>query len=157
MSVLIPKQCWLPPADLPVEAQVTARSQPEWRSRFFHLAMRRRRKIAKVAMASKLAVRLCWMWRRGWDYGQFQELGSHASPMSCRFDTVHTVFTLFVDIDKVRLLFGPEYVLISARGPSLSRLSTACCVASGATLQIKCVHAFTGKTKRSSLYAQSDF
>jgi hypothetical protein len=42
-----------------------------------------------------------------------------------RFDTVHTVFTLFVDIDKVRLLFGPEYVLISVRGPSLSRISTA--------------------------------
>jgi len=37
-------------------AQVTVRSQPEWRSRFFHLAMRRGRKIAKVAMARKLAV-----------------------------------------------------------------------------------------------------
>jgi hypothetical protein len=32
-----------------------------------------------------------------------------------------------------------------------------CCVASGATLQIKCVHAFTCKTKRSSSHAQSDF
>jgi hypothetical protein len=32
-------------------AQVTVRSDPEWRSRFFHLAMRRGRKIAKVAMA----------------------------------------------------------------------------------------------------------
>src|SRR3954454_13368155 len=37
-------------------AQVTVRSQPEWRSKFFHLAMRRGRKIAKVAMARKLAV-----------------------------------------------------------------------------------------------------
>jgi transposase len=32
-------------------AQVTAvRSDPEWRSQFFHLAIRRERKIAKVAM-----------------------------------------------------------------------------------------------------------
>ena len=43
-------------------AQVTVRSQPQWRSKFFHLAMRRGRKIAKVAMARKLAVRLYWMW-----------------------------------------------------------------------------------------------
>jgi len=59
-------------------AQVTVRSQPEWRSRFFHLAMRRGRKIAKVAMARKLAVHLYWMWRQGCDYGQLQKLGSHA-------------------------------------------------------------------------------
>jgi transposase len=59
-------------------AQVTVRSQPQWRSRFFHLAMRRGRKIAKVAMARKLAVHLYWMWRQGWDYGQLQKLGSHA-------------------------------------------------------------------------------
>ena len=30
-----------------------------------------------------------------------------------------------MDIDKVRLRFGPEYVLISVRGPRLSLLSTA--------------------------------
>ena len=36
------------------------------------------RKIAKVAMARKLAVHLYWMWRQGRDYGQFQKLGSHA-------------------------------------------------------------------------------
>ena len=59
-------------------AQVTVRSQPQWRSKFFHLAMRRGRKIAKVAMARKLAVHLYWMWRQGWDYGQLQKLGSHA-------------------------------------------------------------------------------
>ena len=34
-------------------AQVTVRSVPEWRSKYFHLAMRRGRKIAKVAMARK--------------------------------------------------------------------------------------------------------
>jgi transposase len=59
-------------------AQVTVRSQPQWRSKFFHLAMRRGRKIAKVAMARKLAVHLYWMWRQGLDYGQFEKLGSHA-------------------------------------------------------------------------------
>jgi transposase len=59
-------------------AQVTVRSQPEWRSRFFHLAMRRGRKIAKVAMARKLAVHLYWMWREGCDYGQLKKFGSHA-------------------------------------------------------------------------------
>lgn len=62
-----------------VEAtQVTVRSQHEWRSRFLHLAMRRGRKIAKVAMTRKLAVHLCWMWRQGRDYGQFEKFGSHA-------------------------------------------------------------------------------
>jgi transposase len=59
-------------------AQVTVRSQPQWRSKFFHLALRRGRKIAKVAMARKLAVHLYWMWRQGWDYEQFEKLGSHA-------------------------------------------------------------------------------
>ncbi len=28
------------------------------------------RKIAKVAMARRLAIGLYWMWRKGWDYGQ---------------------------------------------------------------------------------------
>jgi hypothetical protein len=59
-------------------AQVTVRSDPEWRSKYFHLALRRGRKIAKVAMARRLAVRLYWMWRKGWDYGQLQKFGSHA-------------------------------------------------------------------------------
>ena len=59
-------------------AQVTVRSLPEWRSKYFHLAMRRGRKIAKVAMARKLAVRLYWMWRQGLDYEQLVKFGSHA-------------------------------------------------------------------------------
>ena len=59
-------------------AQVTVRSDPEWRSQYFHLAMRRGRKIAKVAMARKLAVRMYWMWRKGWDYEQLKKFGSHA-------------------------------------------------------------------------------
>jgi transposase len=59
-------------------AQVTVRSDPEWRGKFFHLALRRGRKIAKVAMARRLAVRLYWMWRKGWDYEQMKKFGSHA-------------------------------------------------------------------------------
>ena len=59
-------------------AQVTVRSVPEWRSKYLHLMMRRGRKIAKVAMARKLAVRLYWMMRQGWDYEQVKKFGSHA-------------------------------------------------------------------------------
>lgn len=59
-------------------AQVTVRSDPEWRSKFFHLAMRRGRKIAKVAMARRLAVRMYWMWRKEWDYQQIKKFSSHA-------------------------------------------------------------------------------
>jgi transposase len=75
-------------------AQVTVPSQPEWRSKFFHLAMRRGRKIAKVARARKLAVHLYWMWRQGLDYGQTQKLGSQGRKLSshnCRdqgFDSI---------------------------------------------------------------------
>src|SRR6201981_195296 len=42
-------------------AQVTVRSDTRWRNRFFHLAQRRGRKIAKVAMARRLGIRLYWM------------------------------------------------------------------------------------------------
>jgi transposase len=59
-------------------AQVTARSIPEWRSKYFHLAMRRGRKIAKVAMARRLAVQMYWMMRKEWDYEQLRKFGSHA-------------------------------------------------------------------------------
>ena len=59
-------------------AQVTVRSVPEWRGKYLHLMMRRGRKTAKVAMACKLAVRLYWMMRQGWDYQQWSKFGSHA-------------------------------------------------------------------------------
>ena len=59
-------------------AQVTVRSVPEWRSKYLHLMMRRGRKIAKVAMARRLAVRLFWMMRKQWDYEQLKKFGSHA-------------------------------------------------------------------------------
>jgi transposase len=39
-------------------APVTVRSNQKWRSKFFHLAMRRGGKIAKVASAPRLAIRL---------------------------------------------------------------------------------------------------
>jgi transposase len=59
-------------------AQAAARCNPDWRRRYLHLMMRREKRIAKVAMARKLAVRLYWMWRNGWDYSQLVEFGSHA-------------------------------------------------------------------------------
>src|SRR6516162_6729827 len=65
-------------------AQVAARSIPQWRNQYFHLAMRRGRKIAKVALARKLAIRLFWMMRQAWDYEQMTKFGSHAGqPASC--------------------------------------------------------------------------
>jgi transposase len=59
-------------------AQVTVRSVPEWRSKYLHLMMRRGRKIAKVAMARRLAIRLFWMMRKEWNYEQVKKFGSHA-------------------------------------------------------------------------------
>ncbi len=54
-----------------------ARCEEEWHRRYIHLVMHRNHAIAKVAMARKLAVRLFWMWRRGWDYQQLKKFGSH--------------------------------------------------------------------------------
>jgi hypothetical protein len=48
------------------------RSDQEWRGKYFHLVLRQGRKIAKVAMARRLAVRLYWMWRKRWDYEQLK-------------------------------------------------------------------------------------
>jgi transposase len=62
-------------------AQVTVRSDPAWRSKYHHLMMRRGRKIAKVAMARRLAVRMYWMMRQGWDYEQLKKFGSHAGQL----------------------------------------------------------------------------
>jgi transposase len=59
-------------------AQVTVRSDQAWRSKYFHLAMRRGRKIAKVAMARRLAIQMYWMMRKRWDYEQLKKFGSHA-------------------------------------------------------------------------------
>ena len=53
------------------------RRDPDWRRRYIHLAMRRDKRIAKVAMARKLAVRLYWMMRKEWNYEQVKKFGSH--------------------------------------------------------------------------------
>jgi transposase len=66
-------------------AQVTVRSLPEWRSKYFHLAMRRGRKIAKVAMARRLAVQMYWMMRKQWNYEQVEKFGSHAGQPGHRY------------------------------------------------------------------------
>ena len=58
-------------------AQVVTRSEPEWRQYYFHLALRRGRAIAKVALARKLAVRLFWMWRKAQNYQQVKKFGSN--------------------------------------------------------------------------------
>ncbi|MFZ0766033.1 MAG: IS110 family transposase [Xanthobacteraceae bacterium] len=62
-------------------AQAAARCDSDWRRRYVHLAMRRQRNIAKVAMARRLAVRLYWMWRNGWEYAQSVKFGSHAGQL----------------------------------------------------------------------------
>jgi transposase len=58
-------------------AQSVARCEEQWHRQYAHLSMRRNKPIAKVAMARKLAVRLFWMWRKGWDYQQLKKFGSH--------------------------------------------------------------------------------
>src|SRR5262249_37944437 len=66
-------------------AQVTVRSLPEWRSKYHPLRMRPGRKTAKVARARKLAVRLYWMWRKGWDYEQWKKFGSYVGQPGHRY------------------------------------------------------------------------
>jgi transposase len=62
-----------------VEAtQAAVRCDPDWRRRYLHLAFRREPRIAKVAMARKLGVRLFWMWGKQWTYQQVLEFGPHA-------------------------------------------------------------------------------
>ena len=41
-------------------AQAAARINPEWRRGYVHLAMRRHKSIAKVALGRRLGVRLYW-------------------------------------------------------------------------------------------------
>ena len=62
-------------------AQAAARINPEWRRRYIHLAMRRHKSIAKVAMGRRLAIRLYWMWRNGCEYSPKLEFGSYAGQL----------------------------------------------------------------------------
>jgi transposase len=62
-------------------AQAAARINRDWRRRYIHLAMRRHKNIAKVAMGRRMAVRLYWMWRNGGEYSQSLEFGSYAGQL----------------------------------------------------------------------------
>lgn len=62
-------------------AQAAVRFDADWKRRYLHLAKRREKRIAKVAMARRLGVRLYWMWRKGCDYQQFLQFGSHAGEL----------------------------------------------------------------------------
>src|SRR4030088_1183388 len=62
-------------------AQAAARIHPDWRRRYIHLAMRRHKSIAKVAMGRRLAIRLYWMWRNGWRDQRSLEFGSYAGQL----------------------------------------------------------------------------
>src|SRR6202034_1632254 len=62
-------------------AQAAARCDADWRQRYLHLAQRRQRNIAKVAMARRLGVRLYWMWRNGWEYSEGVKFGSQAGQL----------------------------------------------------------------------------
>jgi transposase len=62
-------------------AQTAARINPEWRRRYIHLAMRRRKSIARVALGRRLGVRLYWMWRNGCEYSSSLEFGSYVGQL----------------------------------------------------------------------------
>ena len=62
-----------------VEAATMAqRKDPHWHRQDVRLSMNKHHGVAKVAIAHKLAIRLYWMWRSGYDYKQMMERGSHA-------------------------------------------------------------------------------
>jgi transposase len=63
-------------------AHAAVRHDPDWKRRYLHLAMRREQRMAKVAMARRLGVQLYWMWRKGWDYQQVLQFGSHAGELA---------------------------------------------------------------------------
>src|SRR5215475_961015 len=62
-------------------AQAAARIHPDWRRRYMHLAMRRHKSIAKVAMGRRMAIQLYWMWRNGCEYAQSGKCGSYAGQL----------------------------------------------------------------------------
>ena len=62
-------------------AQAAVRNNAEWKRRYIHLAMRRHKSIAKVAMGRRLGVRLYWMWRNRCDYSSSFEFGSYTGEL----------------------------------------------------------------------------
>jgi transposase len=67
-------------------AQAAARCNPDWRRRYMHLAMRRHRSIAKVAMGRRMAIQLYWMWRNGCEYSQSGKCGPYAGQLGLVHD-----------------------------------------------------------------------
>jgi transposase len=65
-------------------AQAATRFNPHWRRRYLHLAMRRHRSIAKVAMGRRMGIRLYWMWRNRCEYSPSFEFGSHVGQLGTR-------------------------------------------------------------------------
>jgi transposase len=65
-------------------AQAATRFNPHWRRRYIHLAMRRHKSIAKVAMGRRMGIRLYWMWRNGCEYSPSFEFGSYAGQLGTR-------------------------------------------------------------------------
>ncbi|PYU02146.1 MAG: hypothetical protein DMG34_16985 [Acidobacteria bacterium] len=65
-------------------AQAAVRTNPDWRHRYIHLAMRRHKSIAKVALGRRLAIRLYWMWRNSSEYSPSLEFGSYAGQLATR-------------------------------------------------------------------------
>jgi len=65
-------------------AQAASRFNPHWRRRYIHLAMRRHKSIAKVAMGRRMAIRLYWMWRNGCEYSPSFEFGSYVGQPGTR-------------------------------------------------------------------------
>ncbi len=64
-------------------AQSAARWDPELKRAYVRLALRRSRAQAKVAIARRLATRLYWMLRNGWNYTQLRRSGA-GEPESSR-------------------------------------------------------------------------
>jgi transposase len=62
-------------------AQAAARIHPDWRRRYVHLALRRHKNIAKVALGRRMAIPLYWMWRNGCEYAQSVPGGSYAGQL----------------------------------------------------------------------------
>jgi len=64
-------------------AQSAARWDPELKRAYVRLGMRRSRAQAKVAIARRLATRLYWMLRNGWNYAQLSSSGAGKPESSC--------------------------------------------------------------------------
>jgi transposase len=71
-------------------AQAAAHINPEWTRRYIHLAMRRQKSIAKVALGRRLGIRLYWMWRNGCEYSPSLEFGSYAGQLGTGHGVIAT-------------------------------------------------------------------